>query len=46
VSFQKLDILFEFTEGENFNPPECGGGLKFEPDKEIGQDSNLWMGTS
>ena len=47
-TFEKYEILFEFEEGDNFyhrntlgilriNPPKFGGGLKFEPDKEIGQ---------
>jgi len=42
VSVKKLDILFEFKEGD---PPKLGGGLKFKPNAEIGQNSNLWMGT-
>jgi len=43
VSVQKIDILFEFKEGD---PPKFGGRLKFEPDAKIGQNSNLWMGNS
>jgi hypothetical protein len=44
----KCSILSKVKEGENFNhrntlsilrinPPKFGGGLKFEPDAEIGQ---------
>jgi len=47
--------LFKFKEGENFNhrntlsilrinPPKFGGGLKFEPDKEIGQKGTFCKG--
>jgi hypothetical protein len=47
-TFEKCIFLFEFKEGDYFNhrntlsisrinPPKFGGGLKFEPDAEIGQ---------
>jgi len=47
-AFEKHASLFKFKEGDNFNrrntrsilrinPPKFGGGLKFEPDAEIGQ---------
>jgi hypothetical protein len=51
----KCQYLFKFKEGENFshrntlsilriNPPKFGGGLKFEPDAEIGQKGAFCKG--
>jgi hypothetical protein len=49
--------LFKFKEGESFNhrntlsisrinPPKFGGGLKFEPNAEIGQKGGFFKGLS
>jgi hypothetical protein len=54
-TFEKRSFLFKFKEGENFNhrntlsilrinPPKFGGGLKFEPDAEIGQKGAFCKG--
>jgi hypothetical protein len=54
-TFENRSISFKFKEGENFNhrntlsilrinPPKIGGGLKFEPDAEIGRKGALCKG--
>jgi hypothetical protein len=54
-AFEKYEFLFEFEEGDNFyhrntlgilriNPPKFGGGLKFEPDKEVEQKGMFYKG--